>query len=371
MKLHVVSFQVPYPANYGGVIDVWNKLKWLKRLGHEVTLHTYRYGDACEQGILNDVCAHVHYYERRTGLRRMLGTEPYIALSRSSEELVRDLLQDDYPILFEGLHTCHCIRDPRLKGRIKWVRMHNIEHEYYGLLARQQRWTWRSVYYRLEAWKLKRFERVLLEADAILAISEADRRELQERYPTKDVRWLPCFASEECCEAEGGTEPYVLYQGNLGVEENMRVADYIQRHLAAELPDMRFVLAGRNPRVKARRDNVEVVANPTEEEMDELLAKARVNLMLTFQPTGVKLKLMTALLRSRGHVVANEEMLHGHDMGRFCRVARDMDDMPRLVTLLMHEGPSAQEVAERQTKIKRENDKKKEKAGISRLSLFE
>ena len=31
MKLHVVSFQVPFPPDYGGVIDVYYKLKALKR----------------------------------------------------------------------------------------------------------------------------------------------------------------------------------------------------------------------------------------------------------------------------------------------------------------------------------------------------
>ena len=36
MKLHVVSFQVPFPPDYGGLIDVYYKLKALKEAGDEI-----------------------------------------------------------------------------------------------------------------------------------------------------------------------------------------------------------------------------------------------------------------------------------------------------------------------------------------------
>ena len=35
-KLHIVSFDVPFPPNYGGVIDVFYKLIELKKLGVEI-----------------------------------------------------------------------------------------------------------------------------------------------------------------------------------------------------------------------------------------------------------------------------------------------------------------------------------------------
>jgi len=43
-KLHIVSFDVPYPANYGGVIDVFYKLKALHSLGIEIYFHVFEYG---------------------------------------------------------------------------------------------------------------------------------------------------------------------------------------------------------------------------------------------------------------------------------------------------------------------------------------
>ena len=61
MKLHVVSFQVPFPPDYGGLIDVYYKLKALKEAGCSVVLHTYRY-EVAEQPDLLKVVDAVYYY---------------------------------------------------------------------------------------------------------------------------------------------------------------------------------------------------------------------------------------------------------------------------------------------------------------------
>ena len=42
--LHIVSFDVPWPANYGGVIDVFYKVKALADLGIRLHLHCFEYG---------------------------------------------------------------------------------------------------------------------------------------------------------------------------------------------------------------------------------------------------------------------------------------------------------------------------------------
>ena len=41
--LHIVSFDIPYPPNYGGVIDVYYKLKALHRKGVKIILHCFEY----------------------------------------------------------------------------------------------------------------------------------------------------------------------------------------------------------------------------------------------------------------------------------------------------------------------------------------
>ena len=41
--LNIVSFNIPYPANYGGVIDVYYKLEALRACGVKLILHCFEY----------------------------------------------------------------------------------------------------------------------------------------------------------------------------------------------------------------------------------------------------------------------------------------------------------------------------------------
>ena len=111
--LHVIAFDVPYPANYGGVIDVFYRVKALSEAGVKVHLHCFEYGRGKAE-VLNR-CYEVKYYKRDTSFWKQFRREPYVVASRRSEALVKDLLKDDYPILCEGLHTTAVLNDRRLK----------------------------------------------------------------------------------------------------------------------------------------------------------------------------------------------------------------------------------------------------------------
>ena len=42
--LHVIAFDVPFPADYGGVIDIYYKIKAIHKEGVDIKLHIYNYG---------------------------------------------------------------------------------------------------------------------------------------------------------------------------------------------------------------------------------------------------------------------------------------------------------------------------------------
>ncbi len=86
--LHIVSFDIPYPPNYGGVIDVWYKLKFLHMKGVKIILHCYEYPGRDRSEKLNELCEKVYYYPRLLGLRSALSLKPYIVSSRRSDDLI-------------------------------------------------------------------------------------------------------------------------------------------------------------------------------------------------------------------------------------------------------------------------------------------
>ena len=123
--LHIVSFNVPYPPDYGGVIDVFYKIKALSQLGIKIHLHCFNYGrDESEE--LAKICETVNYYPRKKFYQAIYSNVPYIVGSRQSGELLTNLTNDNYPVLFEGLHTCFYLKHPALEGKLKAVRMHNV-----------------------------------------------------------------------------------------------------------------------------------------------------------------------------------------------------------------------------------------------------
>jgi hypothetical protein len=105
IHLHIVSFTIPYPPNFGGAIDVFFKIKALHAAGVKIHLHCFSY-DRNPSPELEKYCFETHYYPRKTGLRSALNWRPYIVYSRRSDRLFEILQKDDYPILFEGLHSC-------------------------------------------------------------------------------------------------------------------------------------------------------------------------------------------------------------------------------------------------------------------------
>ena len=216
-QVHIIAFDVPFPPDYGGVIDIYYKLKALYEEGIKISLHCFEYGRG-QKKELEKYCEKVFYYRRKSNKHLLFNSLPYIAASRSSEELMNNLLKDDAPILLEGLHCCFHLKDERIKSRKKIVRMHNIEHTYYANLALVEKNYFRRKYFEKEAKKLEKFEAVLKYADAIGAISPSDTKELSLRY--KNVSNVMAFHPHEIIEIKDGKGDFALYHGSLAIGEN-------------------------------------------------------------------------------------------------------------------------------------------------------
>jgi hypothetical protein len=307
--IHIISFDVPYPANYGGVIDVFYKIKALHAKGVKVHLHCFEYGRA-EALMLESICEKVYYYKRQMSKKYLLNTLPFVVVTRSSEKLVQTLLRDNYPILFEGLHCCFHLTDERLKDRKKIVRTHNIEHDYYKSLAKVEKSMFKKIYFEMEAKKLERFEKVLHETFCVIAISNKDTEELSARY--KNVQHITAFHPNEKVLIKEGKGDFCLYHGNLEVGENNEAALYLVNEIFSKIKTP-LIIAGRKPSVELREavakyHHIQLKANINTAEIDELIKDAQINILPTFQATGIKLKLLAALFNGR-HCIVNTPMV--------------------------------------------------------------
>ncbi|MEO5645599.1 MAG: mannosyltransferase [Bacteroidia bacterium] len=317
-SLHIVSFDVPFPPSYGGVIDVYYKIKALKEAGIDVHLHCFMYGRE-KSAELDKICASVNYYPRQMSNALLFSSLPYIIASRRSDELLNNLSKDNSPVLFEGLHCCAYLDAPQLKGKKKIVRTHNIEHDYYRSLADVESRMIKRFYFRREAKKLECFEKKLSLADAVLAISPADAKCLSSRY--KNVHHVMAFHPYQEVIIQPGRGKFALYHGNLEVGENNLAALFLVKEVFNSL-DIPLVIAGNNPseelkKLSKENTNITLKANISTAEIDQLIADAHVNILPTFQATGIKLKLLAALFRGRFALV-NSPMVANTGLESVC-----------------------------------------------------
>src|SRR5258707_923057 len=97
--LHIVALDVPWPVNYGGVVDLFYKLKALHQLGVKIHLHCFTQSGREPQDELNKYCVSVHYYLRKKNISSFSLYLPFIVKSRKNEELITNLNKDDHPVL--------------------------------------------------------------------------------------------------------------------------------------------------------------------------------------------------------------------------------------------------------------------------------
>ncbi|MFP4472227.1 MAG: glycosyltransferase family 1 protein [Bacteroidota bacterium] len=321
--LHIISFDIPWPANYGGVIDVYYKLVALRKAGIHLILHCFEYGreHAAELELL---CDEVHYYPRQTGIGANLRSSPYIVESRKSDKLLNRLLQDNHPILFEGLHSCYYLDHPDLQHRKKVYRESNIEHHYYYHLFKAENNPARKAFFLIESLRLRVFQRKLKHADLMLVVSQSDTKYLQKHFPDREVIYLPSFHPSDDFSVIPGKGNYVLYHGKLSVTENLKAAEFLIEKVFAGLKH-KLVIAGMDPPERLNtlagpHPNVEIISNPDDEKMFSLIRNAQANILITFQATGLKLKLLNTLFKGRFCIV-NAAMVQGTGLAELCETA--------------------------------------------------
>lgn len=359
--LHIVAFDIPYPPNYGGVIDVFYRLRALSEQNVRIHLHCFRYRGKPPAPPLEKFCEAVHYYPRPLGLRYQFSPLPFIVASRRPPALLKRLVRLPYPILLEGLHTCGFIDHQALQGRRQAVRMHNIEWRYYQNLARLESRRTKRLYLHLESRKLKHFEaRVLPHANLILPISDREARYFRMHHP--NVQLLPAFHGNRKVCSLPGRGSYALFHGNLSVRDNERAARFFMEEVFAGL-SFPLVIAGLAPSDRLRKDcrrypNVRLVDSPSDGALRQLMREAHLHLLYSQQADGVKIKLLNALHQGR-FCLASTAVVEDSGLKDLCLIADTSASFQKhIANLLPRPFPEAEIIRRKKVLSRRYSDRK-------------
>jgi hypothetical protein len=333
--LHIVAFDVPFPANYGGVIDIFYKIKAIYEEGIDIKLHVYNYGRKLSKSELSKYCSEINYYSRKIYKNPFMGTLPYIVNSRNSSELLNNLQKDQAPILFEGLHCTYYLAHPSLQNRVKIVRTHNIEHHYYKHLESSESKYFKKYFFRIEAEKLKKHQEILKHANIIAAISPNDTSYFNKKFG--NTIYIPAFHSNNKMVKPDNKGDFVLYHGNLSVPENYNAAKQLILNVFSKIKTC-AIIAGNNPPKELitlcnMHQNVELKYNLSSDEIHQLIENAHINVLYTNQNTGIKLKLLNALYLGRFSIV-NSLMVEGSGLEKLCTISNNFQNIIQNINTL-------------------------------------
>jgi hypothetical protein len=336
--LHIICHDVPWPPDYGGVVDLFYKLRYLYEAGVAIRLHCFDYGRGRHEE-LNKFCQEVHYYERQRGWEAVSVRLPYIVKSRENRSLLENLLKDDDPVLMEGIHCTAFLKQLLERDRRVFLRLHNVEFLYYSQLFRREKNLFKKFYFLNESMFLRQYERKLPDELPVIAVSPGDAVFYREELDKTKTSYLPVFVPWQDIGSPGGLGDYCLYHGNLSVSENERAAIWLLEKVFS-LANVPFVIAGKDPSPRLIRKveksrRARIVINPSGTAMSELISGAQIHILPSFNTTGIKLKLINALFNGR-HCVVNEAAVEGTGLQDACHIGTSSNAFASIITQLYH-----------------------------------
>jgi hypothetical protein len=349
-KLHIICHDVPYPVDHGGMFDLFYKIEALHASGTDITLHCFEYGRGRQEELVK-YCSKVYYYKRKKGIAGISLSIPYIVSSRIDDALVKNLQIDDFPILMEGAHTTFLAFNNSFPGRTILFRLHNIEQVYYKNLFRSEKNLFKKLYYHIESGLLAEYEKkVMRNVSYILTVSRKDSAKIATSIAVDKVKYLPVFLPFREPSILEGIGSYCLYHGNLSVAENSRAVRWLVNNLNGN--SMKLIVAGKNPSVPLanflKKRKITLVVNPSDSEIFDLIQNAQINIVLSFNETGIKLKLLNALFHGR-QCVANEAAIPGVDFEEFCTTFSSSKELNEIVSRLAYQPLTKTEMERRKT----------------------
>lgn len=328
-RLHLITLTIPFPSNYGGVIDVFYRIVALSELGVAIHLHCFKYERNTSEE-LEKYCEKVYYYDRKMNWLKLFSITPFIIKSRDANALTTRLRENPFPILYDGLHCTYTLNNPLLTQK-KFIRTHNVETDYYLQLAKNEsNLMIKSILYS-EYIKLLFYEKKIDNVDAVFAISKNDLKYFANFLKSHLIR---AFHSNSKIESILGEGNYALYHGNLTVTENINAIRFL---LYKVFPKINFPLkvAGKITDLKLVKEiknhpNVTLIENPNQNEMNNLIKHAQLILLPTFQDTGIKLKLLESLFKGRFCIV-NDKMINNTELEPYCLVANTPNEWIEMI----------------------------------------
>lgn len=164
-------------------------------------------------------------------------------------------------------------------------------------------------------------------------------KKYKEVLGCKNITAIPAVVPWKEIKSEEGMGNFCLFHGNLSMPENEKAAIWLLEKVFNNL-QVPFVLAGKSPSSTLQnkallKANTCLVANPSENEMQDLITKAHINVLPWFHAESCNIKLLNALFCGR-HCIVNQAP-DEPELISMLYIAKNAESFKSIILRLMNE----------------------------------
>lgn len=333
--LHIISFDNPFPPVYGGVIDVFYKIKALHELGYSIYLHCFFDTNNTVFPELEAITTTVFFYKKNSNPFFFLSKIPFPVRSRFHRDLIDNIKKIEAPIFFEGIQTTMLLNKFNFLNRKKFLRLHNLEDNYLKGISNSEAFGIKKILYSIEALKYKKYQKIMSSFNTVFTLSIFEN-EFVKSF-SKNAQYIPVFHGNKTVENLSQYGDYALYHGDLRLSDNKKAAVFLIK-IFKEIKDYPLLIASNNGKQFIEKQikntpNISYVTIENDAHFKKILNEAHINVMLSFQKSGTKLKLINSLFNSRFCLI-NNNMVDDSRILSLCEVALNEQEFIEKINLL-------------------------------------
>jgi hypothetical protein len=210
------------------------------------------------------------------------------------------------------------------------VRINGIASEIYEAFIKCEKSLIKKAYSFNEARLIRKWEEKISEHATIVTTTIGDKQKFQQLYKGAQTRYIAPFIPMPEIKCQPGTGMYCLYYGDLSNPENEKMVSWLSDNVFNKMP-VPLIVADTGSSVKPRDplnpdSNICVVSNPATAELNELIQKAQIILLLRCHNHGFDNRLPQALGKGR-YCICNDLMIHDTGLEKLFIVANEEDEI--------------------------------------------
>lgn len=307
----IVTSELPFPANSGGKIYTWDRIKLLSNMGYNITLFSLRdIGEDVKYDELKKVCKEVFTYEKKSKLKRALiyFYYPFTVATRKSNEMKDDINKYIKENNIDLVIADSAIIAVNVKTELVpiIITQHNIEHKAFKTMSSSAQSIIKKIAYYREYILCTVYERILYKNRSIKGytfISEKDMSFFRKKYTNKNCLLVPMGWNEtgEIESSANRNSKKMIYTGQMNYEPNVQAVVYFAKNIFGnikrEVPEAEFIIVGKKPVEEVKQlENIEgITVTGYVESIDPYMRDCSLVVIPLLSGGGVKIKLFEAL----------------------------------------------------------------------------